>query len=165
MCDENSGQLLGQYHRPWLFSLAGFWLHKSYFLYPTLSQEQVLVKQAFCLWPVAQCTTTSLAPDKEASVWTRLCVCVCVCVWVCVSVCVSACVRWWQRNTERQRETEKWGGGSQGSRASLGDNMDETPPPSQYPKYERSWIITAKFFPTKPCRLSQMKVIYTRGWI
>lgn len=51
-----------------LYSLVVFPFGAQHFLHPALSQEQVLVKQAFCLWPVAKQTTTSLAWDKEVSV-------------------------------------------------------------------------------------------------
>lgn len=51
-----------------LQSLAASLFTKAYFLHPALSQEQVLVKQAFCLRPVAQRPTTSLAQDKGVSV-------------------------------------------------------------------------------------------------
>lgn len=73
------------------YSLAGFLFSKPYFLHPVLSQEQVLVKQAFCLWPVAQRTTTRLVQDKEASVW----------AWVCVAVAEK------HRQTERDREVRR----------------------------------------------------------
>lgn len=53
-----------------LESLADFLFTKPYFLHPALSEEQVLVKQTFCPWPVAQHTAPG---QRGVCVWPRVC--------------------------------------------------------------------------------------------
>lgn len=53
-----------------LKSLADFLFTKPYFLHPALSEEQVLVKQTFCPWPVAQHTAPG---QRGVYVWPCVC--------------------------------------------------------------------------------------------
>lgn len=131
------------------YSLAGVLFSKPYFLHPALSQEQVLVKQAFCLCPAAQRTTTSLARDKEVSVWAL----------VCVAVAEK------HRQTERDREVQRKVKASQllyQVFSQIQTNAETDKIFGWWDVWDNTqvWNLPTVFFPLRPS--SQVELMYNR---